>query len=179
MWFFQQVFNMMQERPIRPHQAIKPKIRVSAGGKATIMSLPIITSRDYRYSLSDLRTWLVYLQKIIGHNEPFMPALMKAFTYITVHYRNSIHALSHCMDSVQPRTPSVWMECILASRTRYAECTRIKHMATTQLMIRCEDGIRGMDHSINPRNSRDAVQHAYKTRGSSSLVVQECKSDIK
>jgi hypothetical protein len=55
----QQVFNMMQERPIRPHQAIKPKIGVSAGGKATIMSLPIITSRDYRYSLSDLRTWLV------------------------------------------------------------------------------------------------------------------------
>jgi hypothetical protein len=35
------------------------------------------------------------------------------------------------------------------------------------------------DHSINPRNSRDAVQHTYKTRGSSSLVVQECKSDIK
>jgi hypothetical protein len=35
-----------------------------------------------------------------------------------------------------------------------------------------------MDHSINSRNSRDAVQHTYKTRGSSSLVVQECKSDI-
>jgi hypothetical protein len=35
---------MMQERPIRPHQAIKPKIGVSAGGKATITSLPIITS---------------------------------------------------------------------------------------------------------------------------------------
>jgi hypothetical protein len=52
---------MMQERPIRPHQAIKPKIGVSAGGKATITSLPIITSRDYWYSLSDLRTWLVYL----------------------------------------------------------------------------------------------------------------------
>jgi uncharacterized protein YggT (Ycf19 family) len=32
----QQVFIMMQERPIRPHQAIKPKIGVSAGGKATI-----------------------------------------------------------------------------------------------------------------------------------------------
>jgi hypothetical protein len=30
-----------------------------------------------------------------------------------------------------------------------------------------------MDHSINPRNSRDAAQHTYKTRGSSSLVVQE------
>jgi hypothetical protein len=44
----------------------------------------------------------------------------------------------------------------------------------TQLTNRREDGIRGMDHSINPRNSRDAEQHAYKTRGSSSLVVQEC-----
>jgi hypothetical protein len=32
-----------------------------------------------------------------------------------------------------------------------------------------------MDHSINPRNSRDAAQHTYKTRGSSSLVVQESK----
>jgi hypothetical protein len=49
----------------------------------------------------------------------------------------------------------------------------------TQLTIRREDGIRGMDHSINPRNSRDATQHMYETRGSSSLVVQESKSDIK
>jgi hypothetical protein len=95
---------MMQERPIRPHQAIKPKIEVSAGGKATITSLPIITSRDYRYSLSELRTWLVYLQKITEHNEPFMPALMKASSYITVHYRNGIHVLSRCMDSVLFKT---------------------------------------------------------------------------
>jgi hypothetical protein len=49
----------------------------------------------------------------------------------------------------------------------------------TQLTTRREDGIRGMDHSINPHNSRDAVQHAYKTHGSSSLVVQGGKSDIK
>jgi hypothetical protein len=48
----------------------------------------------------------------------------------------------------------------------------------TQLTIRREDGIREMDHSINPHNSRDAAQHTYKTRGSSSLVVQESKSDI-
>jgi hypothetical protein len=102
----QQVYNMMQERLIRPHQAIKPKIGVSAGDKATITSLPIITCRDYRYSLSDLRMWLVYLQKITEHNEPFMPALMKASTYITVHYKNGIHASSCCMDSVQPQTPS-------------------------------------------------------------------------
>jgi hypothetical protein len=98
---------MHARRPIRPHMAIKPKIKVSAGGKATITSLPILTSRDYRFSLSDLRTWLVYLQKITEYNEPFMPTLMKASTYITVHYRNGIHALSRCMDSVQPRTPSV------------------------------------------------------------------------
>jgi hypothetical protein len=36
-----------------------------------------------------------------------------------------------------------------------------------------------MDHSINHRNSRDAAQHTYKTRGSYILVVQESKSDIK
>jgi hypothetical protein len=49
----------------------------------------------------------------------------------------------------------------------------------TQLTIRHEDGIRGMDRSTNRRNSRDAAQLTYKTRGSSSLVVQESKSDIK
>jgi hypothetical protein len=41
----------------------------------------------------------------------------------------------------------------------------------TQLTNRREDGIRGMDHFINPRNSRDAEQHTYKIRGSTSLVV--------
>jgi hypothetical protein len=55
----------------------------------------------------------------------------------------------------------------------------MKHVATSQLTNRREDGIRGMDHSINPRNSLDAAQHTYKTRGSSSLIVQESKSDIK
>jgi hypothetical protein len=48
-----------------------------------------------------------------------------------------------------------------------------------QLTTRRVDGIRGMDHSLNPRSSRDAAQHMYKARGSSSLVVQESKSDIK
>jgi hypothetical protein len=71
------------------------------------------------------------------------------------------------------------MECILASHDRHAEWTRMRHVATPQLISKREDGIRGMDHSINPRNSRDAEQHTYKTRGSSSLVVQESKSDIK
>jgi hypothetical protein len=54
----------------------------------------------------------------------------------------------------------------------------MRHVAIPQLIPRREDGIRGMDHSINPRNSRDAEQHTYETRGSSSLVVQESKSDI-
>jgi hypothetical protein len=30
------IFNMHARRPIRPHMAIKPKIEVSAGGKAVI-----------------------------------------------------------------------------------------------------------------------------------------------
>jgi hypothetical protein len=54
----------------------------------------------------------------------------------------------------------------------------MRHVATTQLISRPEDGIRGMDHSINPHNSRDAEQHKYETLGSFSLVVQESKSDI-
>jgi hypothetical protein len=54
-----------------------------------------------------------------------------------------------------------------------------KTRGKTQLTTRREDEIRGRDHSINPRNSRDAEQHTYKTRGSSSLVVRESKSDIK
>jgi hypothetical protein len=55
----------------------------------------------------------------------------------------------------------------------------MKHVVTTQLTTRRKDGIRGMDHSINPRNSRDAAQHTYKPRSSYSLVMQESKSDIK
>jgi hypothetical protein len=71
------------------------------------------------------------------------------------------------------------MQCILASHDRHAECTRMINVATPQLISRREDGIRGMDHSINPRNSRDAEQQTYETRGSSSLVVQESKYNIK
>jgi hypothetical protein len=65
------------------------------------------------------------------------------------------------------------MEYVLASHIRHAEGSRIKHVATAQLINRREDGIRGMDHSTNPRNSHDAVQHSYNTSGSSSLVVPE------
>jgi hypothetical protein len=72
------------------------------------MYLPIITSRDLVDAhLATYEMRLVYLQKITEYNEPFMAALMKAFPYITVHYRNGIHALSRYMDSVQPRTSSV------------------------------------------------------------------------
>jgi hypothetical protein len=53
------------------------------------------------------------------------------------------------------------------------------NVTTPQLITIREDGIPRMDHSINPRNSRDAEQHTYETRGSSSLVVQESKFDIK
>jgi hypothetical protein len=71
------------------------------------------------------------------------------------------------------------MECILASHDRHAEYTRMINVATSKLVTRRENGIRGMDHSINPRNSRDAEKHTYKTCGSSSLVVQESKFDNK
>jgi hypothetical protein len=122
---------------------------------------------DTRLAIYETR--LVYLQK---KNLP-RQHVAEASTYSTVHCRKNIHALSRCMDSVQPRTLSVWMECILASYIRHVGCTRIKHVATTQLITRREDGIRGMDHSIIPRNSRDAVQHTYNTRGSSSLVCKK------
>jgi hypothetical protein len=62
------------------------------------------------------------------------------------------------------------MEYILASHTRMLT---YETRGETQLTTRREDGIRGMDHSIDPHNSRDAEQHTYKTRGSSSLVVQK------
>jgi hypothetical protein len=59
-----------------------------------------------------------------------MSALMKVFPYITVYYRNDIHALSRSMDSTQPRTLSVQMEFTLASHAWHAECSRMKHVAT-------------------------------------------------
>jgi hypothetical protein len=68
---------------------------------------PYNTSRELANAhLAAYEMRLVYLQKITEHQEPFMPALMKAYSYITVYYRNDIHALSRCMDSVQPWTLS-------------------------------------------------------------------------
>jgi hypothetical protein len=144
------------------------------------MYLPIITSRDLVDAhLATYDTRLGYLQKITEHNEPFMPALMKASTDITIHYRNGIHALSRCMDSVQPRTSSVGMECILASHFRHAECSRIKHVATHNLQ---PDAKMGSVEWITPSTLAIRVMRnstRIKTRGSSSLVVQGSKSDIK
>jgi hypothetical protein len=70
--------------------------------------------RATRLSLSELRIVISVLQK----RNYF------ASTHRSNHYRNIIHASSRCMDSVQPRTPSVWMECILASHNLNAERTR-------------------------------------------------------
>jgi hypothetical protein len=87
----------------------------------------------------------------------------KASTYITIYYRNGIHALSRCMDSLG-HPPFEWSVPLpRMSNMRNAHvCNTWRHTTHN----RREDGIRGMDHSINPRNSRDAEQHTYKTRGS-------------
>jgi hypothetical protein len=92
---------------MRPHKAFSQNSKL-APVAWHIHVHPIIVSRELVDAhLEIYETRLVYLQKITEHNEPFMPALMKVFPYITVHYRNGIHALSRCMDSVQPRTSSV------------------------------------------------------------------------
>jgi hypothetical protein len=64
------------------------------------------------------------------------------------------------------------MEFILASHERHAEMHTYETRGDTQLINRREDGIRGMDHSIHPRNSRDAEHHTYK-HVAPSLVVQK------
>jgi hypothetical protein len=76
---------------------------VSAGGKL-IIGFPYKNYSELLDShLTTYETLLVYLQKT---NLPCQH-ITEASTYITVHYRNGIHASSRCMDSVQPRTPSV------------------------------------------------------------------------
>jgi hypothetical protein len=129
----------------------------------------------------------------------------EASTYITVHYWNGIHASSRCMDSVQPQTPSVWMECIPASHIRHVECTRMakrgditthdmfilnrachplydSHTESTSIrhvsnQTRRWD--RGIDHCINPRIPVMRRSTRIRHVASSSLVVQESKSDIR
>jgi hypothetical protein len=120
---------------------------------------------------------LVYLQKITEHIEPFMPALMKASTYITVHYRNGIHALSRCMDSVQPRTFSVGMEYILASHERHVECSRMKHVerhnSSTYAKMGSVEWITPSTLAIPVMRNSTRIKHVAP-----SLVVRESNSDI-
>jgi hypothetical protein len=77
------------------------------------------------------------------------------------------HTLPFTIETVSMRQAAAWTvsnlghppfewSVFLASHDRHAECTRMINMATPQLITRREDGTRGMDHSINPRNSRDA-----------------------
>jgi hypothetical protein len=56
----------------------------------------------------------------------------------------------------------------------HMESTRIKHMSNQ--MRRWDPWNRSLHQ---PLHSRDAAQHMYKHVASSSLVVQESKSDIK
>jgi hypothetical protein len=70
---------------------------------SVILLLSQMSLSSLRRYLTTYETLLVYLQKT---NLPCQH-VMEASTYITVHYRNGIHVSSRCMDSVQPRTPSV------------------------------------------------------------------------
>jgi hypothetical protein len=54
-----------------------------------------------------------------------MPALMKAFTYITVHYRNDIHLFTTAWTASNLGYAPFGMKCILALHIRHAESTRI------------------------------------------------------
>jgi hypothetical protein len=66
----------------------------------------------------------------------------------------------------------VGMKRILGSHIPNAKRPRMAKRGDITLMTRREYGIRGMDHSINPHNSRDATQHTEETRGS---LVWLCK----
>jgi hypothetical protein len=70
----------------------------------------MITSRELVDAhLATYETWLVYLQKITEQNEPFVPALTKASTNITVHYRNGTHAFTAAWTASNLRyTPFEW-----------------------------------------------------------------------
>jgi hypothetical protein len=95
-------------------------------------------------------------------NEPFVPARHES---VHIHYRLLI-------ETVSMRQAAAWTASNLG-HPPFEWSVSLPHMidmwnahvwqnvATSQLITRCEDGIRGMDHSINPRNSRDAEQHTY------------------
>jgi hypothetical protein len=95
-------------------------------------------------------------------NEPFVPARHES---VHIRYRSLI-------ETVSMRQATAWTASNLGhppfewsvSLPRMIDMRNAhvwQNVATSQLITRREDGIRGMDHSINPRNSRDAEQHTY------------------
>jgi hypothetical protein len=72
---------MHARRPIRPHMAIKPKIEVSAGGKAFIrLSLKYLVE-----SYTVLAYQLTKRCYVPAENEPFVPARHES---VHIHYRS-------------------------------------------------------------------------------------------
>jgi hypothetical protein len=82
-------------------------------------SLPIISSREL-YSTH------------LATNEALLCTCRK-WTFHTSTSRKCPHTLPFTIETWQARTPSVWMECILTSHTRHAECSRMKHVVTHNL----------------------------------------------
>jgi len=74
---------------------------VSAGGKATITSLAIISSRiSIRHSY--VNTVSVPAENHNIYLEPSVPALTKASPFMTVRYRNNTHAFNAAWTAQQP-----------------------------------------------------------------------------
>jgi hypothetical protein len=65
------------------------------GSSATDTSLFIYITRRLTSHPRLINSWLAYLQKMdnVYLNEPFVPALMKMFSFITDRYRTSIHTI--------------------------------------------------------------------------------------
>jgi hypothetical protein len=83
----------MMQASYSSSQGIPAKTRSWCRCHGTYTCLPIVTSRVLVDThLATYETRLGYPQKIIKVNEPFMQALMEVSTYITVYYRNGIHA---------------------------------------------------------------------------------------
>jgi hypothetical protein len=86
------IFNMMQAQPMRPHRQFLVNQEVVPVAQHILSPYNSLSKAKQILVTESNGSWLVYLQKITKHPEPFMPALMKASTYITIHYRNGIHA---------------------------------------------------------------------------------------
>jgi hypothetical protein len=114
-------------------QGNQAKTRSYRRWQGTYTFLPIITNRELVDAhLATYETRLVYLQKIIEHNEPFMPALMKASTYIAAHYRNGTHAFNATWTASNLRYTPFWMKQILASHIHNAERPHMTKRGETQ-----------------------------------------------